>query len=69
MTGLGLALGGITALAINPLLRSALYRVEAHDPYLMMTAVVTILLVSALACWIPARRAAHVDPIEVLRGD
>ena len=52
-TGLGLVIGVIGALALTPLLRTVLYRVEPHDPYLMATALTTLLLVSTAAWVIP----------------
>ena len=70
--GMRLALIGVTlglagALTLTHLLRSLLFEVGPFDPatFLMVTAV--LLVVALLACWIPARRAARVDPIEALR--
>ena len=68
MTGLGLLVGVTAALVLTPLLSSVLYRVEAHDPYLMAAALMILVLVSLAACLIPARRAARVDPIVALRA-
>ncbi|HEU4688297.1 MAG TPA: FtsX-like permease family protein, partial [Vicinamibacterales bacterium] len=68
VTGLGLLVGVTAALVLTPLLSSVLYRVEAHDPYLMAAALMILVLVSLAACLIPARRAARVDPIVALRA-
>jgi putative ABC transport system permease protein len=67
VTMLGLAIGVIAAMLLTPLLSSVLYRVEPHDPYLMTGAVAILVPVSMLACAIPARRAARIDPIVALR--
>ena len=69
VTGLGLVIGLAAAIVLTPMLRSILYGVDARDPYLIAGATTMLVVVSALACWIPARRAALVDPLVVLRGD
>ncbi len=67
IAGLAIGLGG--ALMLTRLMSGVLYGVKATDP-LTFAAVGSILLgVAGLASWIPARRAAHVDPVEALRSD
>lgn len=68
VTGLGLAIGVLAAVALTPLIRSVLYGVEPHQTYLIAGAVAILAAVSVLACSIPARRAARIDPIIALRG-
>jgi putative ABC transport system permease protein len=69
IVGLGLLLGLAGALATTRLLQSQLSNVSAFDPW-TFTAVVLVLGTSALlACWLPARRAARVDPIVALRTE
>jgi len=64
---IGLAAGLVAALALGRLLTSQLYQISAHNP-LVLTATVLILGTAALlACLLPARRAALLDPIQALR--
>ncbi len=65
----GLVIGTVGALAFSRLLGSFLFEVKAVDP--VIYASVSVLLASAavLACWIPARRAARVDPMITLRAE
>jgi putative ABC transport system permease protein len=67
LAGAGIVLGLIGAMALTRLLRSLLFGVGPTDPVTL--AAVPLLLVSAavLASWLPARRAANVDPMEALR--
>jgi putative ABC transport system permease protein len=69
VTSLGLTIGVAGAIALAPLLDSVLYHVQARDPFLMALATTILLLVALFASAIPARRAASVDPIVVLRAD
>ena len=66
---IGLAAGLVAALALGRLLTSQLYQISAHNP-LVLTATVLILGAAALlACLLPARRAALIDPIQALRTE
>jgi predicted permease len=67
--GLGAIAGSIAALLIAPAIRSQLYGVEPTDPVSHGAVVVLLLLVAALASWVPARRATRVPPTEALRTD
>ncbi|HEY0284724.1 MAG TPA: FtsX-like permease family protein, partial [Vicinamibacterales bacterium] len=63
----GMLLGLIAARALTGMLTAMLFGVDPADP-LTLVGVVTALLVTALAAaWIPARKAARVDPIVALR--
>jgi putative ABC transport system permease protein len=63
----GLAVGLAAALALGRLIASQLYQTSAHNP-LLLAATMSILAIAALlACLLPARRAALVDPIQALR--
>ena len=65
----GLAVGGAAALAIGRYLESLLYHVSPRDPMAFGVSATVLLLVSAVACLIPARRATRVNPIDALRFD
>jgi len=69
VTLIGLTIGIIGALVLAPFLGSVLYNVRTRDPFLMTLAATIPVLVALVASAIPARRAAHIDPIAVLRGD
>ena len=51
------------------LLRARLYGVTPHDPKTIVLSIILILTVAALAAWLPARRAARIDPMEALRHE
>lgn len=67
LTGIGVALGLPIALALAHLARSAFFGIAPHDPSTPIGTVVVMVTVAVLAAWIPARRAAKVDPMEALR--
>jgi putative ABC transport system permease protein len=55
------------ALALARLMRSLLYEVSPTDPLAFVVVTLLLAAVTALACYLPARRAAKVDPMEALR--
>jgi predicted permease len=67
LAGFGLMVGIPVALVFVRVLRSVLFGVNLYDPITIVLSVVIVLLVAALAAWIPARRAAKIDPMEALR--
>ena len=67
LAAIGLALGIIGALATTQLLSSQLYNVKPADPVVLAVVVGLLAIVALLACYIPARRAARVDPLIALR--
>ena len=64
----GSAIGLAGALATTRLLRSMLYGVEPSDPVTLVLIIALLVAAVILASWLPARRAAGVDPAEALRG-
>jgi predicted permease len=67
LVGIGVALGLAAALWAGRFVKTVLYGLSANDPLTVAAAVVVIALVSALAGYLPARRASHVDPMVALR--
>jgi putative ABC transport system permease protein len=66
---LGLAIGMVAALALGRLLTTQLYEVSPHNPALLAMTALTLGVVALLACFLPARRATFVNPIEALRAE
>jgi len=69
MAALGAALGLAAALVLTRLMGTMLFAVSAADPITYLSVISLLLLVSLAACWLPARRAAQLDPVESLRYD
>jgi len=68
-TAAGTVLGAIGSLFAVRLLERMLFHVSAKDPWTFAGAVVMLLAVALAAAWIPSRRAARVDPMQVLRQE
>jgi predicted permease len=66
---IGLVLGIAGSVAATQLIRSVLYATRPLDAVVFVSVIVTLLLVAAIACLIPAWRAARVDPIQALRAE
>jgi putative ABC transport system permease protein len=69
LVGISLGLGLIGAFGATRLLNSLLFGVGAWDPITFVTIVVLVSVVAFLAAWLPARRAARVDPVVALRAE
>jgi predicted permease len=65
----GIAVGVATALGLTRLVKSMLYGIQPWDPATMVGGVLVLLAVALAASWIPARRAAGVEPMEALRHE
>ncbi len=65
----GVLCGGIGALAATRLIGATLYETRTYDPFVFIASGTLLLLVAGLASWLPARRAARVDPAEALRAE
>ncbi|HSR68208.1 MAG TPA: ABC transporter permease [Acidobacteriota bacterium] len=65
----GLVLGLAASFPVSNLLSNQLYGVQAGDPLTLSAVALGLLLVAALACWHPARRATRTDPVQALRAE
>ncbi len=66
---IGTAIGVAGALALTRLMQPMLFGVQDKDAATFVAVAATLLAIAAAACWIPARRAAHVDPLVALRHE
>ncbi len=67
--GAGIAAGSLAAFGAARLVSSLLYGISPHDPLAYAAAAGLLLIAAAGAAWLPARRAAHVDPVVALRSE
>jgi putative ABC transport system permease protein len=63
----GVGIGMVAALGLTPLITSFLYGLSPLDPLTLTIAPLVLAIVAFVACYIPARRAAHADPKVALR--
>jgi predicted permease len=69
LSAAGMAIGFLMALGLTRIMTSMLVSVKATDPATFVAIVVLFLLLAALASWVPARRAADLDPSSALRDE
>jgi ABC-type antimicrobial peptide transport system permease subunit len=69
LSGIGAACGLAAALALTRLMKAVLYEVSPIDPLTYGAVSAGLILVAALASYLPARRAARVDPAQTLRAE
>lgn len=67
LAGMGIALGILMALALARILVSIVFGIAPYDPTTMLASALVLVTVAAAAAWVPARRAAKIDPMEALR--
>jgi putative ABC transport system permease protein len=63
----GIAIGTLMSLALGRTIGNQLVSVTAYDPPTLAATTLLLAMTAAFACWIPARRAARVDPMVALR--
>jgi putative ABC transport system permease protein len=69
LAALGIIIGLGTAWGLTRLLQTFLFETSPHDPVTFAVVPLVLLAVALLACWLPARRAAKVDPMVALRAE
>ena len=69
LSAIGIVVGLVLVTAVARFLKSLLYEVAPTDPLTLGLAAATLLVFALIASWLPARRAARVDPMEALRAD
>lgn len=68
-TAVGVVAGLAGAFALAHTIRGLLFEVSPMDPLSLITAVTVLVVIAALAAWIPSYRAARVDPVIALRSE
>ncbi|MBL9135472.1 MAG: ABC transporter permease [Verrucomicrobiales bacterium] len=69
LTSSGILLGLPAVLAMTRLIRNQLHGIEPHDPMTLAFVAIILLGVAVASAWLPARRAARINPLVALRGD
>jgi ABC-type antimicrobial peptide transport system permease subunit len=69
LAGIGLAAGLASFALVARFIGAQLFGVRANDPLTLLLATVLLLVVAAAASWLPARRAARIDPADALRAE
>jgi putative ABC transport system permease protein len=69
LVGIGVTIGIAAALALGRVVESMLYHLSPRDPVTLAAIVLLLLVVSLVACLVPARRATKVDPMVALRNE
>jgi len=69
LMAIGVAIGLPVALALVQGMRGVIYGIEPHDPLTIIGSIGILVTVAVLAAWVPARRAARIDPMAALRHE
>ena len=67
LLAVGIALGLIASIALGRVIATQLWGVSAYDPVTLIAVPTLLLITGMVACWVPAHRAAEVDPLVALR--
>ena len=68
LLGIGLVLGVIGSLFATRLIQGLLFGVTPNDPITLVAVALAMAAIGVAACWLPARRAARIDPAVAMRG-
>jgi ABC-type antimicrobial peptide transport system permease subunit len=69
LTAIGITVGLIGSFALTRVLRQWLFEITPTDPVTFVGITLLLVIVAGLACWLPFRRAAEIDPMEALRHE
>lgn len=69
LTGIGILCGVAISFAVTNLMSSLLFGVRSTDPWTYAATIICVVGVSWLACYLPSRRAATIDPVNALRAE
>src|SRR5438874_12085732 len=67
LTASGVAIGVVAAIMLTRLMGNLLYKVSPRDPIAFGAALIILIAVALVACFLPARRATRIDPVRALR--
>ena len=68
LAAVGCVLGGFGVIAVSRLARSILFGIAPQDPITLVTTAAVLIVVVLAASWLPARRAARIDPTTAIRS-
>jgi predicted permease len=66
LTAAGIVIGAVAAVVLTRLMGNLLYNVSPRDPIAFGTAFIVLIVVAFIACFVPARRATRIDPVQAL---
>ena len=69
LTGVGIACGLVASFAVMRLMSSLLFNVSPLDPVTYSAVTIVVVFTAYLACYLPSRRAATIDPVDALRAE